>query len=83
MTLIQKGTRAAELVATAEEFLQSDHESVADYEEVKEDDKTLDREKHERDITEWISWPHKPPSSNKDEEAEVKEEYASATKASI
>ena len=55
MTLIQKGTRAAELVATAEEFLQSDHESVADYEEVKEDDKTLDREKHERDITEWIS----------------------------
>ena len=36
--------------ATAEEFLQSDHESVANSKEVEEDDATLDSDKHNIDI---------------------------------
>ena len=42
----------------------------------------MDSEKHERDIADWISQPRKPPSINKDEEAESKEEDVGATEAS-
>ena len=52
------------------------------YEEVEEDDPTLDSEKRERDITDWIGRPREPPSSNEDEEAEGEEEYVGATQAS-
>ena len=57
-------------MATDEEFLQSDHKSVANSEEVREDDATSDSEKRERDTAEWIGRPRRPPSSNDDEEAE-------------
>ena len=46
-----------------------------------EDDETSDGKKPERDIAEWIGRPRKPPSSNKDKEAEGKEEDAGATQA--
>ena len=42
----------------------------------------MDSEKRKRDIAEWISRPHKPPSSNEDEEAEGEEIDVSATQAS-
>ena len=77
MTLTQKVTRTA--AATAEEFLQSDHKSVADGEEVEEYDATSDSKKCKRDISDWTSRPCKPPSSNEDEEAEDKEEDVKAT----
>ena len=71
MKLSQKGTRAlAAAVSTAKEFLQTNHKSVANGEEVKEDDETVDIEKHKRDNAEWINRPHKSPSSNKDKDAE-------------
>ena len=82
MTLTQTGTRAAAVAATSDEFPQSDHESVANGKEVKEDYETLDSEKREINIAEWIGWPRKPPSSNEDKEAEAKEEDAGATPAS-
>ena len=68
MTLTLKGTRAAAVAATAKYFLQSYHKSVANSKEVAEDDATSDREKHERDIMDWIGRPCKPASSNEDEE---------------
>ena len=71
MTVTRKGTRVAAAAATAEDFLQSDHKSVANGEEVEEDDATSDSEKRKRDIAEWIARPLKPPSSNEEEEAEV------------
>ena len=70
MTLTQKVTRAA---STAEEFLQSDHKSVANNEEVEEYDETSDSKKHKKNIAYWIGRTCKPPSSNNDKEAEVKE----------
>ena len=82
MTLTQKITRVAAAAATAEEFLKSDHECVANGEEVKEVDATSDSKKRERDIAEWICRPHKPSSSNEDDEAEGKEEDFDATQAS-
>ena len=56
--------------ATAKEFLQSKHETVANGEEVEEDDSTSDSEKRKRDTTDWIGRPCEPPSSNEDKEAE-------------
>ena len=83
MTLKQNvTTAAAAAAATAEEFLQSDHQSVANGKEVEEDDATLDSKKRERDIVDWIGRPRKPPLSNKDEETEGKEEDVGATQAS-
>ena len=66
----------------SEEFLQSDHKSVANRKEVKENYENSDSQKRERDTAEWIGRPHIPPSSNKDEEDEGKEEYVGATQAS-
>ena len=67
---------------TAKEFLQSDHESIANGKKVKEEDETLDSENRGRGIAEWISRLRKPLSSNKDGEAEGKEEEVSSTQAS-
>ena len=64
------------------DFLQSDHKSVTNSEEVEEDGVTSDSEKRDRDITDWIVEPYKPPSSSKNEKAEGKEEDVSATQAS-
>ena len=50
--------------------------------EVKEYDKTLDSEKCERGIAEWIGQPRKSPLSNEDKEAEGKEEYVGSTQSS-
>ena len=61
MTVTQKGTREAAAAATAKEFLQSDHESVANGKEVEEDYATLDSRKREREIMNWIGQPRKPP----------------------
>ena len=82
MTLIQKGTRAATAAATGEEFLQSDHKSVANGKEVKENEETSDIEKRKRYIAEWIGRPHKPPPSNEDKKTEGKEEDVGATQVS-
>ena len=82
MTVTRKGTREATATATAEEFLQSDHESVANGEEVEEDDSTLDSKKCKRDIANWIGRSHKPPSRNEDKEAEGEEEDVGTTQAS-
>ena len=82
MTLTQKVTRAAPAAATAEEFIQSDHKSVANREEVKEDDETLESKKPKRDIVEWIGQPRKPPSSNNAEKAKGKEEDVGSTQVS-
>ena len=49
MTLTRKVKRAV-ATARAKEFLQSDHKIVANREEVKKDDETLDIEKRKRDI---------------------------------
>ena len=51
----------------AEEFLKSNHKSVANGEEVEEDDSTLDSERRKRDIADWIGRPREPSSSNEDE----------------
>ena len=72
MTVTRKGTKEAAAAATDEEFLQSNQESVANGEEVEEDDSASDSEKRERDIADWIGRSREPPSSNKDKEAEVK-----------
>ena len=80
MTLKRKVTRAA--TATAEEFLQSYHASIANVKEVEEDDETLDSEKRKIDIADWICQPRKPPSSNEDKEYKNKEEDVVATQAS-
>ena len=72
----------AAAAAAAEEFLKSDHESVANGEEVEEDDSTSNIKKCERDIADWIVRPWEPPSSNEDREAADKEEDAGATQAS-
>ena len=56
MTLTRKVTRAAAAAATDKEFLQSDHKSVENGEEVKED-ATLDSKKRKRDISDWIGGP--------------------------
>ena len=66
MTLIRKGARAASEVATAEDILESDPKSVASGKKEKEDDKNLERKKHEKSIAEWIVRPLKPPSRNED-----------------
>ena len=81
MTLTRKQTRAAAAAAATKpkEFLQSDHRSVANNEEVKEDDETPDSEQREIDIAEWMGWPQKLPSRNEDEEAEKKEEDIGST----
>ena len=79
MTLTQKETRAAAAAATAKYFLKSNHEIVANSEEVKEYEETLDSQKCEREIVEWISRPRKPPSSNEYNEAEGEEEDVGAT----
>ena len=50
MTLTKKGTRAAGTAVTAEEFLQSDHESVANGEEIEGKKATSDSKKRKRDI---------------------------------
>ena len=65
MTITRKVTKAA-AVSTAKEFLQSDHKSVANGEEIEEDDATSDGEKRERDIADWIVQLCKPPLSDKD-----------------
>ena len=83
MTLTRKVTTAAAAAATtAEEFLQLYNKSVADGEEVQEDDATLDSKKREREIADWIGRPRKSPSSNEDEESEGKEEDVGSTQAS-
>ena len=83
MKLSQKGTRAlAAAVSTAKEFLQTNHKSVANGEEVEGDDVALDNEKGTRDIADWIGRTCKPFSSNKDEEAEVEEKDVGATQKS-
>ena len=82
MTVTRKGTREATAAAKAEEFLQSDHESVTNGEEVEEDDSTSDSKKCKRDIADWIGRYHKPPSRNEDEEAEGEEEDVGATQSS-
>ena len=64
MKITQKGTRVEAESTTAEEFLQSEHESVAKGEEVEEYDASLDSEKRERDISDWIVQPNKTPSRN-------------------
>ena len=69
----------AAAAATAEYFLQSDYESVIHGKEVEEYDATSYIKKRERDIAYWIDRPRKPPSSNKYEEAEGKEEDVGAT----
>ena len=61
MTLTRKGKRAAASASTAEEFLQSDHESVANGKEVEEDDAILDSEKRKRYIADWIGQPRNRP----------------------
>ena len=50
MTLTRKGTRVAAAADMAKDYLQSNHKSVADGEEVEEDDETSDSEKRNRDI---------------------------------
>ena len=60
MELTRKETRAA-AATTAKQLLPSDHERVAKDEEVEEDDATLDSEKREKDITDWIGRPRKLP----------------------
>ena len=82
MTVTRKVTREAAAAATAKEFLQSKHESVVNNEEVEADDSISYSEKRERDIADWIGQPRKPPSSNKDKEAEGEEEDSGATQAS-
>ena len=82
MIVTRKGTSEAAAAATAKEFQKSDHESVANGKEEEEEDSTLDREKRERDIADWIGRPREPPSRNEDEEAEGKEEDVGATQAS-
>ena len=82
MTLTRKGRRATAAEATTEQFLKFDHKSVAEGEEVEEDDATSDSEKRKRDIADWIGGPCKTPSSNKDKESEGEEEDVSATQAS-
>ena len=72
MTVTRKRKREAAASATAEEFLKYDHKSVANGEEVEEDDSTSDSEKRKRDIADWIGRPREPPLRNKDEEAEGK-----------
>ena len=42
----------------------------------------MEKDNCKRDIVEWISRLRKPPSINKDKEAEGKEEYLGATQAS-
>ena len=73
---------AAALASTAEEFLQSDHESIENGEEVEEDYENLDSKKRKRDIADWIIRPRKSPSRNEVEETECKEEDVGATQAS-
>ena len=82
MTVTQKGIKEVAAASTAEEFQKYYQESVANGEEEKEEDSTLDREKRERDIADWIGRPVEPPSRNEDEEAEGEEEDVGATQAS-
>ena len=57
MTLTRNRTRAAAAATAAKEFLQSDHKSVANGEEVEQDDTTSDSNKRQRDIADWIVQP--------------------------
>ena len=57
MTVTRKGAREAAAAATSKEFLNSDHKSVANGEELEEDDSTSDIKKRERDIADWIGRP--------------------------
>ena len=82
MTVTQKGIKEVAAASTAEEFQKYYQESVANGKEEKEEASTLDREKRERDIADWIGRPWKPPSSSKDKEAEGKEEDIGSTQAS-
>ena len=79
MKLTQKGTRAPEVAVTAEEFPQLFQKSVANIEEVEEDDATLDSNKRDKDIKDWIVWLRIPLTRNKDEKADAKEEEVCAT----
>ena len=56
-------------MAMAEEFLQSNHKSVANGEEVEENEAISDSKKRDRDIADWISRSCKPPWSNKNKES--------------
>ena len=82
MTVTRKGTREAAAAATTKEFQKCDHKSVANGKKEEEEDSTLDSEKRQRDIEDWISRPREPPLRNKDEEAKVEEEDVGATQAS-
>ena len=76
MTLTQTVTRAAATAAAAaEEFLQSDHKSVTNSKDVKEDDETLEKDNCKRDIVEWISRLRKPPSINKDTVGRIAQQH--------
>ena len=79
--MAQKGTRATATADTAKEYLQSDHESVANCKEEGEDE-NLDIKKRKRDIAEWVVQPRKLPFSNEDKEAEGREEEVGPTQAS-
>ena len=61
MTVTQKGTREAAATATEQECQKSDHKNVTNGKEEEEEGYTSDSEKHERDITDWIGQPRKPP----------------------
>ena len=65
-----------------EEFLKSDHKSVANGEEIEEDNSNLDSKKRERDIAYWIGRPCKPPLSNEDKEDEGRKRDVGSTQAS-
>ena len=80
MTLTQEVKRAA--AATAEDILQSDHESIPSREEEKEDVESSEIKKREKYIAKWILQPLKMPLRNKDEEDEDKEEDVGAPLAS-
>ena len=75
MTLTLIGTRA---VAAAEDILESESGSFASGENEKEDDGSSECKKLKKSIAEWIVRPLKPPSYDKDEEDEEKEEDVGA-----
>ena len=82
MTITWKGARSAEEAATARDILESDPKSVASGKKEKEYDKNLESKKRDKSIAEWIGWPFKLPSHNKDKEEEDEEEDVGAHLAS-
>ena len=79
MTVTQKRTREVSAAATAKQLQSFDHESITNSKEEDEEDSTLDNEKRQRDIADWISQPREPPSINEDKEGEGEEEDVGAT----